>query len=276
MKQYVKNKPIKWGFKFWFRCASKTGYLQEMDMYLGKKQQVEHSLGEGVVIQLSQKLNDTYCTPFFDNFFNSFSLVETLYQRGIYGIGTFRKDRKHIHMPSMVPDKAMKRGDHEFQYSDKAISCKWFDNRAVNLLGSNVEGFDAVSDVSRRQKGAPTKVNVSCPAMVKIYNHEMVRVDLMDPYTAAYRLDRRARFRFYLRIFFDLWDVGCSNSYIVFNQIFPKRLKFLNYKIGVGKALIGAFCSRERSFPSARASKRRFSQVSRTEASLQLPEHIDK
>ena len=27
MKQYVKNKPIKWGFKFWFRCASKTGYL---------------------------------------------------------------------------------------------------------------------------------------------------------------------------------------------------------------------------------------------------------
>ena len=71
MKQYVKNKPIKWGFKFWFRCASKTGYLQEMDMCLGKKQQVEHSLGEGVVIQLSQKLNDTCCTLSFDNFFNS-------------------------------------------------------------------------------------------------------------------------------------------------------------------------------------------------------------
>ena len=25
MKQYVKNKPIKWSFKFWFRCAGKTG-----------------------------------------------------------------------------------------------------------------------------------------------------------------------------------------------------------------------------------------------------------
>ena len=199
MKQYVKNKPIKWGFKFWFRCGSKTGYLQEIDMYHGKKQQVEHSLGEGVVLQLSQKLNDTYCTLFFDNFFSSPSLVETLYQRGIYGIGTVRKDRKH--MPSMVLDKAMKRGDHEFQYSNKAISCKWFDNRAVHLLGSNVEGFDAVSVVSCRQKGAATKVNVSCPAMVKIYNHGMGGVDLMDQYTAAYRLDRRARFRFYLRIF---------------------------------------------------------------------------
>ena len=83
-------------------------------MYLGKKQQVEHSLG---ILQLSQNLNDTYCTLFSDNFFNSPSLVETLCQRGIYGIGTVRKDRKH--MPSMVPDKAMKRGDMNFNIQIK-------------------------------------------------------------------------------------------------------------------------------------------------------------
>ena len=71
----------------------------------------------------------------------------------------------------------------------------------MHLLGSNVEGFDAVSVLSHRQTSAATKVNVLCPAMVKIYNHGMGRVDLMDQYTAAYRLDRRARFRFYLRIF---------------------------------------------------------------------------
>ena len=37
MRQYMKNKPIKWGFKFWFRCGAKSGYLYEFDMYLGKK-----------------------------------------------------------------------------------------------------------------------------------------------------------------------------------------------------------------------------------------------
>ena len=47
MKQHVKNKPIKWGYKFWSRCASKMGYLQEMEIFLGKKQQAEHSLGAG-------------------------------------------------------------------------------------------------------------------------------------------------------------------------------------------------------------------------------------
>ena len=26
IKQYIKSKPIKWGFKAWMRCASSTGY----------------------------------------------------------------------------------------------------------------------------------------------------------------------------------------------------------------------------------------------------------
>ena len=32
MKQYVKNKPIKWGLKFWYRCESKTEYLYQYDL----------------------------------------------------------------------------------------------------------------------------------------------------------------------------------------------------------------------------------------------------
>jgi Transposase IS4 len=35
MKQYMKNKPIKWGFKMWARCCSKTGYLFQFDYYTG-------------------------------------------------------------------------------------------------------------------------------------------------------------------------------------------------------------------------------------------------
>ena len=27
MQQHIKNKPIKWGFRMWYRCASKIGYL---------------------------------------------------------------------------------------------------------------------------------------------------------------------------------------------------------------------------------------------------------
>ena len=44
MKQYLKFEPIKWGFKFLFRCSSKTGYLYQMDIYLGKKQNTKFKL----------------------------------------------------------------------------------------------------------------------------------------------------------------------------------------------------------------------------------------
>ena len=47
MKQYIKWKLIKWGFKFWFCCSSKSGYLYQMDIYLGRKQTPAFNLGLG-------------------------------------------------------------------------------------------------------------------------------------------------------------------------------------------------------------------------------------
>ena len=52
MKQYIKSKSIKCGFRFWFRCSSKTGYLYQMHIYLGKKQNTEFNLGEEVLLKL--------------------------------------------------------------------------------------------------------------------------------------------------------------------------------------------------------------------------------
>ena len=47
MKQYTNSKPIKLGFKLWFRSWSKSGYLYQMDIYLGRKQTPEFNLGLG-------------------------------------------------------------------------------------------------------------------------------------------------------------------------------------------------------------------------------------
>ena len=89
MKQYIKSKPIKWGFKFWFRCSSKSGYLYQMDIYLGRKQTPEFNLGSSpAVLQLTKDLEQLLCTVSFDNIFNSPMLIEKLFQKDIYGIGT--------------------------------------------------------------------------------------------------------------------------------------------------------------------------------------------
>lgn len=54
MKQYIKPKSVKWGLKFWFRCASKTGYLYELSLYLRRKKETIFILGETITEQLSE------------------------------------------------------------------------------------------------------------------------------------------------------------------------------------------------------------------------------
>ena len=48
--------------------------------------------------------------------------MEHLLDKGIYGIGTVRKNRKN--MPEMPADKGMVRGDYEFQYSKNLVCVK--------------------------------------------------------------------------------------------------------------------------------------------------------
>jgi len=272
MKQYVKLKPIKWGFKWWFRCASSTGYLYQFDLYLGKKTITEVNLGESVVLFLSEKLEQTYCTLYFDNFFSSPLLINKLYENGIYAIGTARVNRKQ--MPKLKGDKDMKRGDMDFQYSETVFCCKWYDNKAVLLLGSSVDGIDGSSNVLRRMKGSATKTPVPCPYIIKLYNKGMGGVDLMDKKTAAYRLDRRSKFRFYLRMFFDLVDIALVNSHIVHTKL-GNKLTLLEFKIIVVQSLIGKFNNRQRAFPTNRPSKRKCQDSGPMEVPSHLPEFQD-
>ena len=69
-----------------------------MDSYLGRKQTPEFNLGleEEVVLQLTKDLERSFCTVYFDNFFNSPKLIEKLFQKGIYGIGTVRANKKKM------------------------------------------------------------------------------------------------------------------------------------------------------------------------------------
>ena len=195
MKQYVKYKPIKWDFKFWFRCSSKTGYLYQMDIYLDKKQNTEFNLGEEVVLQSTKDLEGSFCTVYFDNFFNSPILIEKLFDKNIYAIGTVRKNRKQI--PKMFEYKKINRGDCKFLYSKIVMTCKWMDNRSILLEFTALEGSYDVPSVQRREKGSATKSAIPCPAVLKPYNNGMSGVDLMDQRTAADQLDCKSSVLFY-------------------------------------------------------------------------------
>ena len=76
-----------------------------MDIYLRKKKTPEFNLGLGqeIVLQLTKDLERSFCTVYFDNFFNIPKLIEKLFPKNICGIGTVRANRKK--MPKMIDDK---------------------------------------------------------------------------------------------------------------------------------------------------------------------------
>ena len=129
-------------------------------------------------------------------------------------------------MPKMIDESS--RGDCEFIFSGNKMACKRMDNWSVLLLSFALEGMNDLLSVQRREKGSKNKSSVPCPKFVKLYNSSMGGVDVMDQRIATYRLDRKSSVRFYLRIFFDLMDILCVNSYLIYNMKHPNELFLLN------------------------------------------------
>ena len=102
-----------------------------------------------------------------------------------------------------------------------------------------------------------TKSSVPYPKVVKLYNSGMGGVALMDQRTAPYRLDQKSSVRFYFHIFFDLMDITCVNSYLIYRMKHPNKLSLLDYKIVVAKNLIQNRQDRKRAVPMSRPSKRK-------------------
>ena len=175
-------------------------------------------------------------------------------------------------MPKMFEDKKMKRSDCEFLYSKYVMACKWMDNRSILLVSTALEGMDDVSSVQTREKGSATKSAIPCLTVVKLYNNGMGAVDLLDQRTAAYRLDHKSSVHFYLRIFFDLLDFACVNSFPVYNMKHPKQLTLLDYKIAIAKNLIRWHQSRQRVVPLSRPRKRKSTSVASNAHGGHLPE----
>ena len=107
--------------------------------------------------------------------------------------------------------------------------------------------------------------------MVKMYNHYMGGVDLADQLKECYEIDHRARYKYYLRLFFDMLDTSICNSYIVFKEIHGEsNLSSKEFRQTIVRHLMCDFSSRSRSVSHSCASKKRRLEVSLNQ-NLHLP-----
>lgn len=62
-------------------------------------------------------------------------------------------------------------------------------------------------------------------------------VDIVDQKTTSFRLDRKSKYHFYVRVFFDLVEVALVNIHKVYTKL-DNHISLLNFKAIVTKGLI--------------------------------------
>ena len=192
MKQYLPNKPKKWGYKF-FVLADNKGMIYNFIPYTRKIEPVENrnvpdlKASSNVVLHLAQtippfKNNLLFC----DNWFTSLPLFDNLASRGIWSCGTIRENRLTGLPKNKISDKDFlkkNRGYHEERkVSDKNSEItyvKWLNSKNVHLV-STFARVHPVMKVKRYDKKSKTKIDVALPDIVRHYNSSMGGVDLAN------------------------------------------------------------------------------------------------
>lgn len=99
LRQYMPNKPHKWGIKLFVLCDS-SGFAYRFEIYNGAGDNVvlpgcpDLGATSNVVVRLSQTIPDfVHHIVYFDNFYTSIPLLVYLRARGIYSLGTVKANR---------------------------------------------------------------------------------------------------------------------------------------------------------------------------------------
>ncbi|XP_055010857.1 piggyBac transposable element-derived protein 4-like [Boleophthalmus pectinirostris] len=221
-KQYVKNKPTKWGFKL-FVLADSSGYTVNFFIYDGK---VGEPSGNGqsydVVMRLlnSTKLGTGY-KLYVDNYYTSPTLFRHLLKRKISACGTIRSTLRDYPKATRnkMPPKAA-RGTIRWLRQKDLLFVKWFDAREVTIC-STMHKASAKEFVKRKVKneqGRWAERQVLVPDCVKDYNRHMGGVDLSDALINSYNVVHKTK-KWYKTLFYHFIDIAAVNAFILHRQL---------------------------------------------------------
>ncbi|KAK3878905.1 hypothetical protein Pcinc_016491 [Petrolisthes cinctipes] len=157
LKQFLRGKPIRFGFKQWILCCGSTGYCYQMNLYQGKEERnsdctFEETLRGKVVLEMIQHLDiHSDHEIYMDNFFTSHKLLAYMKDIGIRLTGTTRANRT-AKCP-LQSDKDMKqngRGSYDYRVDEnnEILFVKWNDNNMFTM-GSNHQSITPLGSAKR-------------------------------------------------------------------------------------------------------------------------------
>ena len=239
IKQFIRNKPVRFGYKIWFMCGS-DGYPYNFQIYKGRDSDSKREpLGSKVVEEMISFIKpedaDKYVLH-FDNFFSSYQLFDNLAHRDIRAIGTVRRNRT-MKCPLAIQKKD-ERAKIDYRSDGNILFVQWKDNSIVTV-GTNFSSVTPVNKVSRWVKGRG-KVSVDQPKLITEYNSGMGGVDLLDMQLASYRPNLTSK-KWWWPLFSNALNLAIVAAFKIYKHTSPltleKQLSHLEFRIEVAECM---------------------------------------
>jgi hypothetical protein len=210
VRQYMPNKPNKYGLKYWTIVDGKTGYALDTTLYAGKEQPGNRrnmNVGENVVLEL--------CRPYFrtgrgvtvDNFFTSIPLANRLWQEGMTLTGTLRQNK--VEIPASCLTKNRDLYSSEFLFAGPLTLCSYACKPKKMVVLLSTEHHTSTIDSNDKKT----------PKIIEAYNDYKGGVDALDWRIEKYTC-RRKTARWTLNVFFYLLDVAAANAVVLSKLVF--------------------------------------------------------
>lgn len=213
-KQYMPQKPSKYGIKLYMLSESKTGYIWNFSVFCGQS---------NVVVDVTKNLLGSLVgkghTLYTDRYYTSPTLASLLEKEQTALVGTVMKNRKG--MPAALKQPNLQKGEHLFRRKGNLLALCWRDKREVYMLSTR-HSADMVTYVDKRGREKRK------PACVINYNNNKFGVDLSDQRMSYGAFEHRS-VKWWRKLSFHTFLMCLVNACILYNQVKRKKISLSQF-----------------------------------------------
>lgn len=238
IRQYLKNKPVKYGIKIYALADSETAYLKQWYVYSGRE---DRKNTNNIVLSLLKDMKSK-SHIFMDSYFTSLPLVEKLHDSGFYFTCSIQKNKKGL--PNREENDKLKEHIKAYRSGDFLVT-KFNDNKLFIAISNyykhriinSKKGHDAEIEIFSSDGSNLSNENNIKPESVVKYNFLAKGVDRHNQ-LCSYYFSNIKSLKWYKKIFLYGLEACLVNAFILYKFYTQnKKMKLFDFRLSVIESL---------------------------------------